>query len=182
MLKMHHDNLQLCDSSGCLPPGATGCLCHKLGLKSIGFFFADHRNGQHFSNSTSALVSILGQEKYMQVSRMTTHARTVPPSERCFFVLLLLVTFIYAIGILTALVLLCFHMWFFQKAKLTFWPVFSSQSTLCDAKFFTVSLKRLIFVHRSTSKWVIKLDYNSCILKYTYWYLKTRKPVVRKRF
>ena len=67
-----------------------------------------------FSTSNSALVSILGREKYLQVSRLTTHARTVSPSERCFFVLLLLVTLIYAIGILTALVLLCFHMWFLK--------------------------------------------------------------------
>jgi hypothetical protein len=37
----------------------------------------------------------------------------VSASERCFFVLLILVTFIYSVGILTALVLLCFHMWFF---------------------------------------------------------------------
>jgi len=72
------------------------------------------RDGRDFSTSNSALVSILGREKYMQASRMTAHARTVPPSERCFFVLLLLVTLIYAIGILTALVLLCFHMWFLK--------------------------------------------------------------------
>ena len=49
------------------------------------------RDGRDFSTSNSALVSILGREKYMQASRMTAHARTVPPSERCFFVLLLLV-------------------------------------------------------------------------------------------
>ena len=43
MLKMHHDNLQLCDSSGCLPPGA--CLRVPLGvfvtnwdLKVLDFF------------------------------------------------------------------------------------------------------------------------------------------------
>ena len=73
----------------------------------------DRRAGHDFSTSNSPLASILGQDKYRRVSRITYHARTVPPSERCFFVLLLLVTLIYAIGILTALVLLCFHMWFF---------------------------------------------------------------------
>ena len=74
----------------------------------------DRRAGHDFSTSNnSPLVSILGQEKYRRVSRITYHARTVPAGERCFFVLLLLVTLIYAIGILTALVLLCFHMWFF---------------------------------------------------------------------
>lgn len=76
-------------------------------------YFSARRGGQAFSTSNSALASLLGQEKYMQVSRITNHARTVSPSERCFFVLLLLVTLIYGIGILTALVLLCFHMWFF---------------------------------------------------------------------
>ena len=65
------------------------------------------------SNVSSPLVSILGEEKYRRVSQLTIHARQVSPSERCFFVLLILVTFIYAVGILTALILLCFHMWFF---------------------------------------------------------------------
>jgi len=73
----------------------------------------NRRGGYDFSTSNSPLASILGQEKYRRVSRIAYHARTVPPGERCFFVLLLLVTLIYAIGILTALVLLCFHMWFF---------------------------------------------------------------------
>ena len=65
------------------------------------------------SNVSSPLVSILGEDKYRRVSQLTIHARQVSPSERCFFVLLIMVTFIYAIGILTALVLLCFHMWIF---------------------------------------------------------------------
>ena len=77
----------------------------------------DRRGGYDFSTSNSPLASILGQEKYRRVSRIAYHARTVPPGERCFFVLLLLVTLIYAIGILTALVLLCFHMWFFWNTK-----------------------------------------------------------------
>ena len=77
------------------------------------FHFSDRR-GDHeykFSTSTSLLVSILGQKKYRNFSQITEHARTTSTSEQCFFCLLLLVTCIYAIGILTALVLLCFHMW-----------------------------------------------------------------------
>ena len=50
-------------------------------------------------------------KKYQKFSQITEHAWTTSTSEQCFFCLLLLVTCIYAIGILTALVLLCFHMW-----------------------------------------------------------------------
>ena len=46
------------------------------------------------------------------VSKINDHARTVSASERCFFCLLIMVTFIYAIGILTAIVLLSSMMWF----------------------------------------------------------------------
>ena len=40
------------------------------------------------------------------VAKINDHARTVPPCERCFFCLLILVTFIYGVGILTAVILL----------------------------------------------------------------------------
>lgn len=64
-----------------------------------------------YEYSTSVLASILGQDKYRSVIEMVNYAKTVSRSEQCFFCLLLLVTCIYAIGILTALILLCFHMW-----------------------------------------------------------------------
>ena len=46
------------------------------------------------------------------MSKINDHARTVPPCERCFFCLLILVTFIYGVGILTAVTLLASMMWF----------------------------------------------------------------------
>ena len=46
------------------------------------------------------------------MSKINDHARTVPPCERCFFCLLILVTFIYGIGILTAVILLISMMWY----------------------------------------------------------------------
>ena len=46
------------------------------------------------------------------MSKINDHARTVPPCERCFFCLLILVTFIYGIGILTAVILLSSMMWY----------------------------------------------------------------------
>jgi len=75
------------------------------------------RRGDHeyeFSTSTSLLVSVLGQKKYRNFSQITEHARTTSTSEQCFFCLLLLVTFIYAIAILTALMLLCFMLWLYR--------------------------------------------------------------------
>ena len=72
------------------------------------------RNGPELSHISSPLMSFLGEEKYRRVSQMTAYSRTVSAGERCFFVLLLLVTVIYAVGIVTALLLLSFHMWFFD--------------------------------------------------------------------
>ena len=46
------------------------------------------------------------------MSKINDHARTVPPCERCFFCLLILVTFIYGVGILTAVILLSSMMWY----------------------------------------------------------------------
>ena len=46
------------------------------------------------------------------MSKINDHARTVPPCERCFFCLLILVTLIYGVGILTAVALLSSMMWF----------------------------------------------------------------------
>ena len=46
------------------------------------------------------------------MSKINDHARTVPPCEQCFFCLLILVTFIYGIGIFTAVLLLASMMWY----------------------------------------------------------------------
>ena len=46
------------------------------------------------------------------VSKINDHAKTVSRSEQCFFCLLILVMFIYGIGILTAIVLLSSIMWY----------------------------------------------------------------------
>ena len=46
------------------------------------------------------------------MSTINDHARTVSPSERCFFCILILVTFIYAFGILTAVILLSSMLWY----------------------------------------------------------------------
>jgi hypothetical protein len=46
------------------------------------------------------------------MAKINDHARTVPPCERCFFCLLILVTLIYGIGILTAVFLLSSMMWY----------------------------------------------------------------------
>ncbi|QQP50372.1 Uncharacterized protein FKW44_011360, partial [Caligus rogercresseyi] len=55
--------------------------------------------------SSSTLIHLLGREKYETYSKFSYYARSVPPSERCFFSLLFFVTVVYAIGILTALIL-----------------------------------------------------------------------------
>ena len=47
-----------------------------------------------------------------KVSKINDHAKTLSRSERCFFCLLILVTFIWAFGILTAVILLSSMMWF----------------------------------------------------------------------
>ena len=46
------------------------------------------------------------------MSKIYDHARMVPQRERCFFCLLILVTFIYGVGILTAAILLSSMMWY----------------------------------------------------------------------
>ena len=57
--------------------------------------------------------SWLGTEIYQQVLQLTIITQQVLLSEWCFLELLILVIMIYTVGILTDLILLCFHMWFF---------------------------------------------------------------------
>ncbi len=51
--------------------------------------------------------------RLQRLSTYAGHARTLNPAERCFYALLLFVTAVYIVGIVTALVLLFFHRWFF---------------------------------------------------------------------
>ena len=46
------------------------------------------------------------------VSKINAHARTLPWSERFFFCLMILVMFIYALGIITAVIMLTSIMWY----------------------------------------------------------------------
>ena len=67
------------------------------------------------SNFSSPLVSLLGEETLRRYSQFTLEAKKLTGMERCFYFLLFLVTFIYAIGIITAIILLFFHRWFFDN-------------------------------------------------------------------
>ena len=68
--------------------------------------------GPDFTSISGPFMSFLGEDKRRRVTQMTAYSRTVSAGERCFFVLLLLVTFIYAVGIITAVVLLSCIMFF----------------------------------------------------------------------
>ena len=68
--------------------------------------------GPDFTSISGPFMSFLGEDKRRRVTQMTAYSRTVSAGERCFFVLLLLVTFIYAVGIITAIVLLSCIMFF----------------------------------------------------------------------
>ena len=68
--------------------------------------------GPDFTSISGPFMSFLGEDKRRRVTQMTAYSRTVSAGERCFFVLLLLVTFIYAVGIVTAVVLLSCIMFF----------------------------------------------------------------------
>ncbi len=50
-----------------------------------------------------------GEEKYRRYYDLTTRVRSLSPAERCFSFLLLIVTAIYAMGILIAVILLFCH-------------------------------------------------------------------------
>ena len=96
----------------CLLPSSAG------GGNTFSAYAAGHRRSDgsigSLSNFSSPLVSLLGEEKYRRYSEYHAHAKSLTPSERCFYFLLFLVTFIYAIGIFSAIVLLFFHRWFFD--------------------------------------------------------------------
>ena len=57
-------------------------------------------------------MSFLGEDKRRRVTQITAYSRTVSKGERCFFVLLIIVTLIYALGIIVAVVLLSCIMFF----------------------------------------------------------------------
>lgn len=87
-----------------LTSGRSALAAHRRSEGSIG----------SISNLSSPLVSLLGEEKFRRYSEYHARAKSLAPSERCFYFLLFLVTFIYAVGIFSAIVLLFFHRWFFD--------------------------------------------------------------------
>ncbi len=55
----------------------------------------------------------MGEDRLRRLSEYAVQARSLGGAERCFYALLLAVTGVYLLGILTAIVLLFFHRWFF---------------------------------------------------------------------
>lgn len=103
-------------------PGAEGTSGRRIPSFSPTIVSPDHLHRTRGSNASwgsgsnfsSPLVSLLGEEKFRRYSGYHAQVKSLTKAEICFYGLLLVVTFVYIVGIATAVILLFFHRWIFE--------------------------------------------------------------------